>query len=59
MAHCISLVVYIFYPTQGHQFDSRVKILLVSCSTNHPLQFDMPHEDVGKNQIFDLSIMDR
>ena len=33
---------------QGHQFDPGVKILLVSCSTHHPLQFDMPHYHVRK-----------
>ena len=25
------------------------EILLVSCSTHHPLQFDMPHDHVWKN----------
>ena len=31
-------------PPQGHQFDPRVKMLLVSCYTHHPLPFDMPHD---------------
>ena len=34
-------------PSQGHQFEPRVKILLVSslsCSTHHPLQFYTPHQ---------------
>ena len=39
-----------FWPhPQGHQFDPRVKTLLVSCSTCHPLQFDMSHEKMWKN----------
>ena len=33
----------------GHQFDPRVKRLLVYCSSEHPLQFDMPHDHVRKN----------
>ena len=38
---------------QGHQFDSRVKILLAFCSTHHPRQFDMPHDHVRKKICFD------
>ena len=44
-----------FDPTQGHQFDPGVTILLVSCSTHHPLQVDMPHDHVRRNLIFDPS----
>ena len=35
-------------PSQGHQFDPRVKIFSVSWSTAHPLKFDMPHDHVHK-----------
>ena len=31
---------------QGHQFDSRMKILLAFCSASHPRPFDMPHDHV-------------
>ena len=37
----------------GHQFDHSVKILLVFCSTLYPRQFDMPHDHVGKKNMFD------
>ena len=33
---------------QGHQFDPRVKMLPALCSTHHPLQFDMPHDNDWK-----------
>ena len=33
---------------QGHQFDTRVKILLAFCSACHHRQFDMPHDHVRK-----------
>ena len=35
---------------QGHQFGPRVKSLLTLCSSHHPLQFDMPHDDVWKKK---------
>ena len=38
---------------QGNQLDPRVNFLLLCCSTHNPLQFDMPHDHVWKNQIFD------
>ena len=41
-----------FDPTQGHQFDPRVNVL-PALLTIHPLQFDMPHDHVWKNHIFD------
>ena len=31
---------------QGHQFDPRIKMLLVFCSASHPRPFDMPHDHV-------------
>ena len=37
-------------PPQGYEFDPRVKILLALCSTNHPCQFDMPHDHVRKKK---------
>ena len=33
---------------QGHQFDPRMKILLVFCSAHHPRRFDLPHDHVRK-----------
>ena len=35
-------------PSQGHQFDRRLKLFSVSWSTAHPLLFDMPHDHVQK-----------
>ena len=31
---------------QGHQFDSRMKVLLAFCSGRHPRRFDMLHDHV-------------
>ena len=31
---------------QGHQFDPRMKILLVFCPARHPSRFDMPDDYV-------------
>ena len=33
---------------QGHQFDSRMKMLLAFCCACHPRWFDMPHDHVWK-----------
>ena len=38
---------------QGHQFDSRMKMLLAFCSARHPRRFDMPHDHVWKQFFFD------
>ena len=35
-------------PSQGRQFDRRLKLFSVSWSTAHPLLFDMPHDHVQK-----------
>ena len=35
-------------PSQGHQFDNRLKFFSVSWSTANPLKFDMPHDHVQK-----------
>ena len=43
------LIFYLLTPAQGHQFDPRVKILLVFCSSHHLLKFDMPLTIRGKN----------
>ena len=34
---------------QGHQFDPRIKMLLVFRSARHPRSFDMQHDHVWKN----------
>ena len=34
--------------SKGHQFDSRMKILLAFCSARHPRRFDMSHDHVLK-----------
>ena len=39
--------------TTQHSFKQPGKILLVCYSTHHSLQFDMPHEHVVRNLIFD------
>ena len=42
------------YPcTTQHSFKQPGKILLVCYSTHHSLQFDMPHDHVVRNLIFD------
>ena len=35
-------------PSQGHQFDHRLKFFSLSWSTAHPLKFDMPQDHVQK-----------
>ena len=37
---------------QGHQFDTRMKMLLTFCSARHPRRFDMLHDYVWK-KLFD------
>ena len=37
------ITLYLTSP-QGHQFDTRMKILLAFCSARHPCRFDMPHD---------------
>ena len=32
--------------SQGHQFDTRMKMLLAFCSARHPRRLDMPHDHV-------------
>ena len=39
--------------TTQHSFKQPGKILLVCYSTHHSLQFDMPHDHVVRNLIFD------
>ena len=31
---------------RGHQFETRMKMLLAFCSAHHPRRFDMPHDHV-------------
>ena len=38
---------------QDHPNNPIVNIVLVSCSTHHPLQFDVPHVHVRNNKYFD------
>ena len=38
---------------QGHQFDPRMKMLYAFCSARHPRRFDMLHDHVCKNKLFD------
>ena len=38
---------------EGHQFDSRMKMLLAFCSAHHPYRFDMLHDHVWKKKMFD------
>ena len=40
-----------FDPTQDHQFDPWMKILLAYCSAWHPRRFDVPHYYVWKIKI--------
>ena len=42
--------------TTQHSFKQPGKILLVCYSTHHSLQFDMPHDHVMRNLIFDLAL---
>ena len=35
-------------PSQGHEFDHRLKCFSLSWSTAHPLKIDMPHDHVQK-----------
>ena len=42
-------------PSQGHQFDRRLKIFSISRSTAHPLFFDMPHDHVQKIKFLTLT----
>ena len=41
--------------TTQHSFKQPGKILLVCYSTHHSLQFDMPHDHVVRNLIFDTA----
>ena len=42
------MVIDTLTPSQGHQFDRRLKIFSVSWSTAHPRYFDMTHDHVQK-----------
>ena len=51
------MVLDLLSPPQGHQFDPRVKIFIVSWSADHPHRFDMPHDRVQKIEVLTPSII--